>query len=382
MVDCEAHGTAPTPQIIDRNIIALRHPDGSLACAGHNCDRTDDLTPEQLEVASKARAILNAHSASLVLRHGQSATNDYLAFIALKVARRDWLAAQLSPPPAVDKVWHEHLLDTRAYRAMNEAVCCEGDFIEHDPRGGLSAAARQQRRERAARDYALAFGPAAVGSAWREAGDPSYASAIARAAVAWWAGGDSAAAPARADPAGNTIRVIVVAGAHCRSVESERAIATLVRLPLTATLGELANAAPMHWRRRFCCCHPCVPCCCCCPSEEERVGRVPPPSRAALDDPLFAPRAAIFEMWCCEQCCGSHCCHDCPPPHVPLGWRRLQKRRDREVLLPAAVIGEDRLRWIDLTRESQRTLEECGLHDLATVHVSPGAERLSVSAGC
>eukprot|EP00635_Sarcinochrysidales_sp_CCMP3193_P010276 CAMPEP_0118912926 /NCGR_PEP_ID=MMETSP1166-20130328/13963_1 /TAXON_ID=1104430 /ORGANISM="Chrysoreinhardia sp, Strain CCMP3193" /LENGTH=182 /DNA_ID=CAMNT_0006852455 /DNA_START=76 /DNA_END=621 /DNA_ORIENTATION=+ len=39
----------------------------------------------------------------------------YEQFLAIKADRGDWDATTLSPPPAVDELWHLHVLDTKAY---------------------------------------------------------------------------------------------------------------------------------------------------------------------------------------------------------------------------------------------------------------------------
>ena len=40
----------------------------------------------------------------------------YKQFLALKAASLDIDATKLSPPPLIDRVWHEHVLDTEALR--------------------------------------------------------------------------------------------------------------------------------------------------------------------------------------------------------------------------------------------------------------------------
>ena len=83
---------------------------------------------------------------------------EYKRFIALKVARHDFDAMILSPPSEIDTIWHQHILDTKHYRMMCAAL--GGTFIDHDPLGGVDAAARAVRRSAAVTEYEKAFGKA------------------------------------------------------------------------------------------------------------------------------------------------------------------------------------------------------------------------------
>lgn len=62
---------------------------------------------------------------------------EYRKFLELKVRVKDWDATQLSPSPALDRIWHEHILDTRRYRSACEALqggaAARKKLIEHDP---------------------------------------------------------------------------------------------------------------------------------------------------------------------------------------------------------------------------------------------------------
>ena len=79
------------------------------------------------QAAIAARAALDADAIAPTLNLlRQSVQNvstaefeDYMRFLSLKVAANDYHAALLSPPRSVDRIWHEHLLDTIAY----EEIC-------------------------------------------------------------------------------------------------------------------------------------------------------------------------------------------------------------------------------------------------------------------
>ena len=67
----------------------------------------------------------------------------YKQFLQLKIAHADWDAAVLSPPLAVDEMWHMHILDTRRYAA--DCAACAGAFVHHDADGDEDRAARERR---------------------------------------------------------------------------------------------------------------------------------------------------------------------------------------------------------------------------------------------
>ena len=70
----------------------------------------------------------------------------YKQFMVLKGVSKDFDATKFSPPPLVDEIWHEHILDTRGYRAFCDAAFKQ--FVDHDPDGVLDCGARRVRRER------------------------------------------------------------------------------------------------------------------------------------------------------------------------------------------------------------------------------------------
>lgn len=68
----------------------------------------------------------------------------YKQFLVLKAVTKDFDATQLSPPPLVDAVWHEHILDTRGYSVFCLTVFLQ--VVHHDPNGDLDGTARDRRR--------------------------------------------------------------------------------------------------------------------------------------------------------------------------------------------------------------------------------------------
>ncbi|KAJ3374540.1 hypothetical protein GGF31_007318 [Allomyces arbusculus] len=64
------------------------------------------------------------------------AIHEYRRFLVLKVAHNDGQAVLLSPSAIIDAVWHAHILDTRAYLAMNQRLPF---WIHHEPKGAWVA---------------------------------------------------------------------------------------------------------------------------------------------------------------------------------------------------------------------------------------------------
>jgi hypothetical protein len=81
---------------------------------------------------------------------------EYERFMTLKAKLADFDARQLSPPLAVDQMWHQHILDTRAYEPDCKAFCDR--LIHHDPRGGVGLAERRGRALTTLVEYRRAFG--------------------------------------------------------------------------------------------------------------------------------------------------------------------------------------------------------------------------------
>ena len=84
-------------------------------------------------------------------KHGISAAEArkrviaYKQFLALKAASLDIDATKLSPPPLIDSVWHEHVLDTKRYAPA--CLLAFGHPIHHDPNGDADVGQRALRRE-------------------------------------------------------------------------------------------------------------------------------------------------------------------------------------------------------------------------------------------
>ena len=68
----------------------------------------------------------------------------YRQFLVLKAASFDVDATKLSPPPLIDRVWHEHVLDTKHYAPA--CLAAFGHPIHHDPNGDADEGARALRR--------------------------------------------------------------------------------------------------------------------------------------------------------------------------------------------------------------------------------------------
>jgi len=68
----------------------------------------------------------------------------YKQFLALKAASFDVDATKLSPPPLIDRVWHEHVLDTKHYAPA--CLAAFGHPIHHDPNGDADVESRARRR--------------------------------------------------------------------------------------------------------------------------------------------------------------------------------------------------------------------------------------------
>ena len=59
----------------------------------------------------------------------------YKQFMVLKGVNKDFDAWGLSPPPLVDEVWHEHILDTRGYSAF--CLTAFNQVAHHNPDGDV-----------------------------------------------------------------------------------------------------------------------------------------------------------------------------------------------------------------------------------------------------
>lgn len=59
---------------------------------------------------------------------------EYLRFMHLKAACDvEGVRSILAPSPAIDELWHQHLLDTKSYRMLETVLLPNGGFIDHNP---------------------------------------------------------------------------------------------------------------------------------------------------------------------------------------------------------------------------------------------------------
>ncbi len=269
------------------------------------------------------------------------ALDGYLHFLALKVVRKDWDAKLLSAPPPVDGIWHKHLMHTSSYRQTCEAVA-PGCFIDHDPNGAREQEyeSRTLRRRQAIFDYCTAFGELA----WP--GGPLRPAPDTLAGRMWnhkTAGRLAVRLDEQATAPYDMIRVRVVALGDGqrgpRSVESQRSVTTVVNMKRTDLLRDLLAVANVHWRHKYIC----VPFCCCLYNQ---------------GDSTSCP------------CCPCGAC-------IPLFWRREAAGREQgscsapQYELRVIYLGGQELKVDD---DGHRTLEDCGVEDLSTVHVALVAE--------
>ena len=105
----------------------------------------DEALPLEPATAAGARlAVRCARKLGLNAKEVDDALAAYKQFMVLKAVSKDFDATKLSPPPLVDEIWHEHILDTRGYRAFCDAAFKQ--FVDHDPDGVLDCGARRVRR--------------------------------------------------------------------------------------------------------------------------------------------------------------------------------------------------------------------------------------------
>ncbi len=88
---------------------------------------------------------------------------EYRKFLAIRLAFPEM---NVVPCEMVDEMWHQHILDTIAYRADCEAIC--GKFLDHFPyfgmRGPDDAHALNDAYADTLEMYQAAFGPPPVGT--------------------------------------------------------------------------------------------------------------------------------------------------------------------------------------------------------------------------
>ena len=108
-------------------------------------------SPESKTRAAKAKRVLakcaTLNVDRLLNNFSEQRVRDYLRFLVLKAIEADYDCELVSPTSEEDEVWHYHLLDTRNYREVCADLCGKGNFIDHDPDGGMDVEARDERRE-------------------------------------------------------------------------------------------------------------------------------------------------------------------------------------------------------------------------------------------
>ena len=114
----------------------------AIAAAIFAVDEALPLEPATAAGASGSKGAASANSVSR--KEVDDALAAYKQFMVLKAVSKDFDATKLSPPPLVDEIWHEHILDTRGYRAFCDAAFKQ--FVDHDPDGVLDCGARRVRR--------------------------------------------------------------------------------------------------------------------------------------------------------------------------------------------------------------------------------------------
>ncbi|KAI8918414.1 ubiquitin-related domain-containing protein [Powellomyces hirtus] len=110
---------------------------------------------------------------------------EYIRFLYLKRQCNDWDATLLSPGPAIDLVWHEHILDTKGYAADTQELL--GKFLHHNPDGGNDYPRRGRRYTAALAMYHVHFNAPAPAALWPNHVDESTAASFrSRSIKNWW----------------------------------------------------------------------------------------------------------------------------------------------------------------------------------------------------
>lgn len=88
---------------------------------------------EKLDFERLKHKYTEADEAEMTVKEWDIAELEYRRFLTLKVLYPN---VGLVPSKVIDKIWHAHILDTRAYRTDCEAVF--GHFIDHYPYFGIN----------------------------------------------------------------------------------------------------------------------------------------------------------------------------------------------------------------------------------------------------
>ena len=96
----------------------------------------DEALPLGPSTAAGARlAVRCARKLGLNAEEVADALAAYKQFMVLKGVSKDFDATKFSPPPLVDEIWHEHILDTRGYSAF--CLAAFNQVVHHNPNGDL-----------------------------------------------------------------------------------------------------------------------------------------------------------------------------------------------------------------------------------------------------
>jgi hypothetical protein len=96
----------------------------------------DEALPLRPSTAAGARlAVRCARKLGLNAEEVCDALAAYKQFMVLKGVSKDFDATKFSPPPLVDEIWHEHILDTRGYSAF--CLAAFNQVVHHNPNGDL-----------------------------------------------------------------------------------------------------------------------------------------------------------------------------------------------------------------------------------------------------
>jgi hypothetical protein len=123
-----------------------------------------DLRPSSSNLKTRVHTLVNSACTSEDECVGCFALEQYEKFILLKAVNADHYATILSPSPMIDNIWRLHVLDTRSYLVMNQALFPrelgdeEQKFIHRDPNGGNDIAAHAVRIASTKREYEAYFG--------------------------------------------------------------------------------------------------------------------------------------------------------------------------------------------------------------------------------
>lgn len=90
---------------------------------------------------------------------------EYKRFLAIKA-----VLGRAVPPPAVDAVFHTHLIFTRSYRRFSEEILGSGEFIHHEPCVGGDGEELAATYKRTLACYEAAFGAAPPSDIWLPSG--------------------------------------------------------------------------------------------------------------------------------------------------------------------------------------------------------------------